>query len=205
MEKRPDHVSRQRNELFAEAPGGGTRPVMFKGKEEEKQSAKELKIEVGKRDAVLVLTDERDPSPLEAIVEGYSGHHAERLVEESEFGGEVVILRQRIIVEDKGFEGGGGKEGLAPIHEKEKFGFVPPAAESLEGDPCLLGDPGKRGFPEVGLHQGPTILTRTHGDVPASELRGTRSMDIFIQLLLEPLPIEKQPFRGHDGQIKPRA
>jgi hypothetical protein len=85
------------------------------------------------------------------------------------------------------------------------LGFVPPTAESLKGDPRLFGDPGKGGFPEVGLHQGGTILTGSHGDDPASELRGARSMDILEQFLLEPLLIEKQPFLGHDRQIKPRA
>jgi hypothetical protein len=152
-----------------------------------------------------VLADQRGPCALEAVVEGYSCHHPERLVEESEFGGEVMTLGQGIVLQHEGLKEGGGKEGLAPIHEKEKFGFVPPAPESLEGDPRLLGNPGKGGLPEICLHQGRAILMRSHGNVPASELKGARSMDILIQLLPEPLLIEKQPFHGHDGQIKPRA
>jgi len=138
-----------------------------------------------------MLADQPGPRALETIVERHSGYHPERLVKESEFGGEVVILGQGIIVQYKGLEEGEGKEGLAPIHEKKEFGFVPPAAESLEGYPCLFGDPGKGGFPQVGLHEGGTILTRSHDDVPSSELRRARRVDILIQLLLDPLLIEK--------------
>jgi hypothetical protein len=188
-----------------ETPGGGTRPVIFKGKKEEKQSSKEPKIEVRKRDVVLVLADERGPCGLEAIVEGYSGHDPERLVKKREFGGQVMTLSQRIVLQHEGFVEGGGKEGLAPIHEKEKFRLPPPASESLKGDPRLFGDPGKGGFPEVGLHQGGTILTGSHGDDPASEPRGARSMDILAQLLPDPFLIEKAPFHGHARKIKPRG
>jgi len=115
---------------------------MFKGKKEEKQSSKEPKIKVRKRDAVLVFADERGPRPLEAIVERYSGHLSKRLIKKSEFGGEVMTLGQRIVLQHEGLVEGGGKEGLAPIHQKQKFGFVPPAPESLKGDPRLFGDPG---------------------------------------------------------------
>jgi hypothetical protein len=152
-----------------------------------------------------MFADERSARALEAIVEWYSGHHPEGLIKQSEFGGEVVILGQRIIMEYEGFEEAGGKEGLAPIHEKEELGFVPPAAESLKGDPGLFRDPGKGGLPKVSLHQGRTILTGGHRDVPASELRGARGMKILIQLLLEPFLIEKQPYCGHDRELKSRA
>jgi hypothetical protein len=188
-----------------ETPGGGTRPVIFKGKKEEKQSSKEPKLEVRKNDAVLVLADERGPCGLEAIVEGYSGHDPERLVKKREFGGQVMTLGQRIVLQHEGLVEGGGKEGLAPIHEKEKVGFVPPALESIKGDPRLFGDPGKGGLPEVGLHQGGTILVGSHGDDPTSELRAARSMEILVQLLPEPFLIEKEPFHAHSGKIKPRG
>ena len=82
---------------------------------------------------------------------------------------------------------------------------MPPAAESLKGDPCLFRDPGKGGLPEVGLHQGGTILTGSHGDDPASELRWARSMDILVKLLPEPFLIEKEPLHDHNRKIKPEG
>lgn len=190
-EERPDHISCQGKELFAEAPGGSTRPVMLKGEKEKKKSSKEPEIEIRKRNAVFPLAEQLGPGGLEAIIEGDSRRYPDRLLQEREFAGDVMTLGQRVIVQYQAVVEGGGEEELAPIHHQEEFGFLSPAPELFDGDSRLFGDPGKRGFPQVSLHQGSAILGKSERDLSSSQLRGPGSVDILLQPLLEPLLIEK--------------
>lgn len=102
-----------------------------------------------------------------------------------------MVLCNGIIVYYQLFLKRVGENGFAPVHDQKKLQILAPLPDAFYGDSDLFGNPVQRITAKVRLHQGCTVLVNGHDDPSTVKFRRLRRMCIFMQLLMQPLLIEK--------------